>query len=55
MVISGPAGIGKTRLADEAILRWIDDGGAAVRGQCPDLDDTPTWWPIRQVYWPSSK
>ena len=49
IVVSGPAGMGKTRLAEEAMAGWIGDGGRVVRGQCPDLDEVPAWWPIRQL------
>ncbi len=49
MVISGPPGIGKSRLADEAVRLWQQAGRPVARGQCPDLDAPPSWWPIRQV------
>ncbi|WP_243858515.1 BTAD domain-containing putative transcriptional regulator [Mycobacterium sp. DL440] len=46
LVLSGPPGIGKTRLAEE-----IDDrlGGEAVWVSCPDEQTTPPWWPMRQL------
>ncbi len=49
VVLTGPPGIGKTRLAQEAVRQWQAAGGPVARGQCPDLDTVPPWWPIRQV------
>ncbi|GAA0282626.1 BTAD domain-containing putative transcriptional regulator [Cryptosporangium japonicum] len=46
LVITGPAGIGKTRLAEETVARWP---GAVTRASCPDDDGVPPWWPIRQL------
>ncbi len=48
IVITGAAGIGKSRLAEEAATRWSSAGGRVCRTQCPD-DDVPQWWPIRQL------
>ncbi|SHN32253.1 BTAD domain-containing putative transcriptional regulator [Cryptosporangium aurantiacum] len=45
-LITGPAGIGKTRLAEEAVARW---GGTVTRASCPEDDGVPPWWPIRQL------
>ncbi|MCF7549810.1 BTAD domain-containing putative transcriptional regulator [Pseudonocardia sp. WMMC193] len=45
LVLTGPAGIGKTRLAEE-VLRPHPD---AVRVTCPDDDGVPPWWPIRTL------
>ncbi|MUL80937.1 AAA family ATPase [Mycobacterium sp. CBMA247] len=46
LVLSGPPGIGKTRLAEE-----IDDRSdlEAVWVTCPDEQATPPWWPMRQL------
>ncbi|WP_375482352.1 BTAD domain-containing putative transcriptional regulator [uncultured Jatrophihabitans sp.] len=46
LVLSGPAGIGKTRLAEEIAAAWP---GRLVRAGCPDDDGVPAWWPVRQV------
>lgn len=46
LVLTGPPGIGKTRLAEEAAARanapviWVD---------CPDESGTPPWWPMRRL------
>ncbi|MDQ8044115.1 MAG: BTAD domain-containing putative transcriptional regulator [Patulibacter sp.] len=49
LVLSGPAGIGKTRLADHysGIIRAR--GGQDVWARCPEEEGSPAWWPIRQV------
>ena len=44
LLISGPAGVGKTRLIDEAVRRA--DGSAVVRGYCP-AETAPPLWPWR--------
>ncbi|GAB2480864.1 BTAD domain-containing putative transcriptional regulator [Jatrophihabitans fulvus] len=46
VVVAGPAGIGKTRLVDEVVRGWP---GPVARARCPDLDDSPPWWPVRQL------
>lgn len=49
LVLSGPPGIGKTRLAEEVAARVGADGGRAVWVSCPDERATPPWWPMRQL------
>lgn len=46
LVLSGPPGIGKTRLAEEATALA---GGRTVWVSCPDERATPPWWPMRQL------
>ncbi|MGW4097418.1 BTAD domain-containing putative transcriptional regulator [Mycobacterium sp. NPDC004974] len=46
LVLSGPPGIGKTRLAEEIDRRFY---GEAVWVSCPDEQATPPWWPMRQL------
>ncbi len=48
-VLTGAPGIGKTRLAQEAVDIWQRAGHRVARGQCPDLEPAPAWWPIRQL------
>jgi DNA-binding NarL/FixJ family response regulator len=47
LLVSGPAGIGKTRLVEEALSRYDGTGGAALvgRGQCADDPGAPPFWP----------
>ncbi|MFG1604104.1 BTAD domain-containing putative transcriptional regulator [Actinoplanes sp. NPDC049265] len=49
LVLTGPAGIGKSRLAGEAVARWQDGGGRAIRVACPEDDGLPPWWPVRSL------
>jgi DNA-binding CsgD family transcriptional regulator len=44
VLVSGPAGVGKTRLVDEALRRAA--GPAVVRGYCP-AETAPPLWPWR--------
>lgn len=50
VVLAGPAGIGKTRLAEELAARARDAGGRVAWGRCSDEDGAPAWWPVRQVF-----
>ncbi len=47
LVLTGPAGIGKTRLAEEAARRAA--GTQVVWVSCPDERGAPPWWPMRQL------
>jgi DNA-binding SARP family transcriptional activator len=48
LVLTGPAGIGKTRLAEEAVhAAW--HGRPVVRTTCPEDAGTPPWWPVRAI------
>lgn len=48
LVLSGPPGIGKTRLAEEVVERTAATGDT-VWVACPDERATPPWWPMRQL------
>ncbi|WP_420880401.1 BTAD domain-containing putative transcriptional regulator [Rhodococcus sp. (in: high G+C Gram-positive bacteria)] len=49
LALTGPAGIGKTRVAEECAARTTAVGGKAVWARCPEDDGTPAWWPIRRL------
>ncbi len=49
LVLSGPPGIGKTRLAEEIAGLVSADGGEVIWVGCPDEGATPPWWPMRQL------
>ncbi len=49
LVLSGAAGIGKSRLAEEAVARWRAAGGRALAAGCPDDEGVPSWWPVRRL------
>jgi DNA-binding SARP family transcriptional activator len=49
LLLSGPAGIGKTRLAEEARRRFRDRGLRVIWTSCPDDDGVPAWWPLRPL------
>ncbi|MGW0036601.1 BTAD domain-containing putative transcriptional regulator [Gordonia sp. NPDC003376] len=49
LLISGPAGIGKTRLAEEVSRMAVGGGGRVVWVRCPDAEGIPAWWPLRQL------
>jgi DNA-binding winged helix-turn-helix (wHTH) protein/tetratricopeptide (TPR) repeat protein len=46
VLLTGEAGIGKTRCTDELIARAPAHGLRALRGRCPQEPDTPLLWPI---------
>ncbi|WP_110808751.1 BTAD domain-containing putative transcriptional regulator [Mycolicibacterium iranicum] len=49
LVLSGPPGIGKTRLAEEITGLVAEGGGDVVWVNCPDERGTPPWWPMRHL------
>ncbi|MEN0015038.1 MAG: AAA family ATPase, partial [Solirubrobacteraceae bacterium] len=49
LLLTGPAGIGKTRLAEELVWRARPAGGQEAWARCSDEDGAPAWWPIRQI------
>ncbi|WP_155293087.1 BTAD domain-containing putative transcriptional regulator [Rhodococcoides fascians] len=49
LVLTGPAGIGKTRLAEECDRRTVAISGRSLWARCLEDDGTPAWWPIRQL------
>lgn len=49
LVLSGPPGIGKTRLAEEIAGLVHARAGDTAWVSCPDERATPPWWPMRQL------
>ncbi|MEZ5209730.1 BTAD domain-containing putative transcriptional regulator [Gordonia sp. (in: high G+C Gram-positive bacteria)] len=49
LALLGPAGIGKTRLAQEAAARAAAGGEQVIWVRCPDTEGVPPWWPLRQL------
>ena len=49
LVLSGPPGIGKTRLVEGVAADVVADDGRVVWISCPDESATPPWWPMRQL------
>jgi DNA-binding SARP family transcriptional activator len=49
LVLTGPAGIGKTRLAEECDRHTLAAGGRPIWARCLEDDGAPAWWPIRQL------
>ncbi|WP_019144567.1 BTAD domain-containing putative transcriptional regulator [Aeromicrobium massiliense] len=47
--VVGEAGIGKTRLVEEAAALAHEDGGLVAFGRCWDTEGTPALWPWEQV------
>jgi DNA-binding SARP family transcriptional activator len=46
LLLTGPAGIGKTRLAEEVVRRA---GGRHAWARCAEEAGAPAWWPVRQI------
>ncbi|WP_169741735.1 BTAD domain-containing putative transcriptional regulator [Nocardioides aequoreus] len=49
LVLTGPAGIGKTRLAERVLALASATGADVVRAGCPEDSGAPAGWPLRQV------
>ena len=49
VLLTGRAGIGKTRLATESVTRAQQRGVRTVWTSCPDDRGTPAWWPLRRL------
>ena len=49
LVLTGPAGIGKSRLALEAAHRMESRGGRVIWTRCIEDEGEPAWWPLREV------
>ncbi len=49
VVVTGEAGIGKTRLAEELAVRAEAGGGTAAWGRCLEADGLPACWPWIQM------
>src|SRR5438105_176312 len=49
VVISGPAGLGKTRLADELAARARAHGARVGVGRCWHNGEAPPLWPWREI------
>jgi ATP/maltotriose-dependent transcriptional regulator MalT len=53
MLLRGPPGMGKTRLADDLFDRVVDEGGRVLRGGCvPLLDGTVPYAPLLEALRP---
>jgi hypothetical protein len=48
-VVEGPAGIGKTRLAEELAVRARSRGGEVAIGRCWPDGEAPPYWPWRAI------
>jgi hypothetical protein len=50
MLVTGEAGIGKTRLLDEHCAHVRADGGYVLRGRSWDVGGAPAYWPWTEVF-----
>ncbi len=50
VLVTGEAGIGKTRLVEEFTARARGLGARVLRGRCWDVGDAPAYWPWTQVF-----
>jgi hypothetical protein len=50
VLLTGEAGIGKTRLLDEHCARVRAEGGYVLRGSCWDVGGAPAYWPWTQAF-----
>lgn len=52
VIISGEAGVGKTRLVESAGIEARLRGFEVLRGRCPDLQDPPPYQVFLEALWP---
>ena len=50
VLLSGEAGIGKSRLAEELVAQARSEGGRVLRGRCWDVGGAPAYWPWTQAF-----
>jgi DNA-binding SARP family transcriptional activator/tetratricopeptide (TPR) repeat protein len=53
VMLTGAAGIGKTRLADELALRVGTRGARVLHGRCLAYGEGVLYWPLREILWES--
>ncbi|RIK89509.1 MAG: hypothetical protein DCC71_25970, partial [Proteobacteria bacterium] len=49
LLVVGPAGIGKTRLVEEALAAASPPAARVFWARCPDQSGAPAFWPWRRV------
>ena len=49
LLVTGEAGIGKTRTAQELAAHAAGEGAAVLWGRCPEESGAPPYWPWVQV------
>jgi DNA-binding SARP family transcriptional activator len=52
VIITGPAGVGKTRLANAVIADAHLEGLQVYKGRCSDVPNPPPYHPIVEALWP---